>query len=98
MLEMLVGLNITNQEEYSNYRKHMTPLLEKCGGGFGYDFKISEVLKSQTEDSINRLFTIHFPSEKEMDTFFSNEDYIQIKKDHFVDSVKSTTIISTYER
>lgn len=98
MLEMVVGLNVKDDASYSKYREHMTPLLKKCGGGFGYDFKISETLKSQTKDTINRLFTIFFPNNEAMETFFSDEDYIQIKKDYFLDSVESTTIISTYTR
>lgn len=43
MIEMLVGLNITNDDNYTKYREGMTPILESIGGGFNYDFKIAEV-------------------------------------------------------
>ena len=52
--EMLVGLHVTNDEMYQAYREKMTPILIECGGGFGYDFRISEILKSQTDGEINR--------------------------------------------
>ncbi|KAA3605238.1 MAG: DUF1330 domain-containing protein [Calditrichaeota bacterium] len=97
-LEMLVGLNVTDDNSYQNYRNEMTPILEEFGGGFGYDFKVSEVLKSQTEASINRVFTIYFSSEDSMNEFFTNEEYLKIKKRHFEASVSDTTIIATYER
>ncbi len=59
-MEMLVGLRVVNDEAYQSYRDAMTPILNRYGGGFGYDFKVSEVLKSRTEAPINRVFTIYF--------------------------------------
>ena len=56
--EMLVGLEVIDDNAYNNYRQEMTPLLEQCGGGFNYDFKVSELLKSQVSENINRVFTI----------------------------------------
>ncbi len=97
-LEMLVGLNVTDDNFYQNYRNEMTPILKEFGGGFGYDFKVSEVLKTQTKAKINRVFTIFFPNEESMNKFFSNEDYLKIKQKHFEGSVSDTTIIATYER
>ena len=64
--EMLVGLHVTNDEMYQTYREKMTPVLVECGGGFGYDFRIAEVLKSQTDQEINRVFTIYFPDKEAM--------------------------------
>ncbi len=97
-LEMLVGLNVVDDEAYQSYRDEMTPILKSYDGGFGYDFKVSEVLKSKTEAPINRVFTIYFSSEDSMNSFFSNDDYLKIKKRHFEKSVADTTIIATYER
>ncbi len=97
-LEMLVGLNVVDDEAYHSYRDEMTPILKSYDGGFGYDFKVSEVLKSKTEAPINRVFTIYFSSEDSMNSFFSNDDYLKIKKRHFEKSVTDTTIIATYER
>ena len=96
MIEMLVGLNVINDAEYAKYREGMTPILDSIAGGFGYDFKIAEVLKSTTENKINRVFTIFFPSEEKMNSFFTNKEYLKIKETHFSNSVESTTIISTY--
>ena len=97
-VEMLVGLQVIDERVYQAYREEMTPILEKYGGGFGYDFKVSDVLKSETEAPINRVFTIYFLDEDAMDSFFSNKAYLEIKKRHFERSVTDTTIIATYER
>lgn len=98
MLEMLVGLNVSNDENYAQYRKGMTPLLTSVGGGFGYDFKVSEVLINKSGNDINRVFTISFPSKEVMKSFFSNPEYLKIKSEFFEGSVLETTIISTYEK
>ncbi len=76
----------------------MDPILLSYGGGFGYDFKLSEVLKSKTEAPINRVFTIYFSNEDSMNSFFSNDKYLKIKERHFEKSVTDTTIIATYSR
>ena len=68
--EMLVGLEVTDDAAYTSYRQEMTPLLEEYGGGFHYDFKISEVLKSKVSENINRVFTIFFKDEDSMNAFF----------------------------
>ncbi len=96
--EMLVGLHVTNDKVYQDYREKMTPILVECGGGFGYDFKISEVLKSQTDEEINRVFTIYFPDKEAMQQFFSAESYRAIKAKFFESSVASTTVIAEYTR
>ena len=98
MHEILVGLNVTDDVNYTKYREAMTPILEEMGGSFGYDFKIAEVLRSETASLINRVFTIRFPSEEVMGEFFSNEKYQTIKDEFFENSVESTTIISSYQR
>ncbi len=95
---MLVGLNVIDDEAYQLYRDEMTPILLSYGGGFGYDFKISEILKSKTEAPINRLFTIYFSDEDSMKLFFSNDEYLKIKERLFEKSVTDTTIIATYGR
>ncbi len=98
VFERLVGLNVVDDEAYQSYRDEMTPILESYGGGFSYDFKVSEILKSKTEAPINRVFTIYFSSEDSMNSFFSNDEYLKIRKRHFEKSVTDTTIIATYER
>ena len=95
---MVVGLNVIDEEAYQKYRDEMTPILKSYGGGFGYDFKVSEVLKSRTEAPINREFTIYFSDEDSMNAFFSNDEYLKIREKHFEMSVTDTTIIATYDR
>ena len=96
-VESLVGLNVVDDEAYQLYRDEMTPILNRYGGEFGYDFRVSEILKSRTEAPINRVFTICFPNEKAMNSFFSNEAYLKIKKIHFEKAVTDTTILATYQ-
>ena len=97
-IETLVGLHVVDEKQYQSYREQIMPILRNYGGEFGYDFKVSEVLKSLTEAPINRVFTISFPTQDLRDSFFSNEKYIKMRQDYFEKSVTDTTIIATYER
>ena len=96
--ERLVGLQVIDEAGYQAYRDAMTPLLVACGGGFGYDFKIAEVLKSATPEPINRVFTLHFPDQATMETFFADPRYQEIRRQHFDRSVAAVTRIAAYER
>ncbi|MFT5177301.1 MAG: hypothetical protein ACI90R_000338 [Alteromonas macleodii] len=96
--ERIMGLHVTDDEEYQKYREGMLPILGSFGGSFGFDFKISEVLKSKTENPINRVFTIDFPSKEVMEAFFSDSSYIEVKNRYFQTSVGSVTIISMHEK
>ncbi|MCF8060493.1 MAG: DUF1330 domain-containing protein [Bacteriovoracaceae bacterium] len=96
--EMMVGLQVKNDTSYTNYRDAMGPILKSYGGGFRYDFKVSETLKNEEERPINRVFAIYFENKEKMDEFFSNPEYLKVKSEFFVASVKATTIISEYER
>ena len=95
--ERIMGLDVIDDQEYQKYREAMAPILKSFGGSFGFDFKVSKVLLSKTEDNINRVFTIAFPSQKHMEEFFSNPDYLAVKEKYFNNSVKSKTIISLHE-
>ena len=96
--EMLVGLYVIDDQKYQKYREAMQPILSTYGGGFGYDFRVCEVLRSGSDAEINRVFTINFPDAGKMDEFFSNPEYLKIKQKYFESSVGSTTIISSYEK
>jgi len=96
--ERVMGIHVIDDDEYQKYREGMRPILESFGGYFGFDFKISEVLLSKSDDQINRVFTIEFPSEKIMNKFFNDPEYLKVKKEHFENSVKSTTTIAMYEK
>ena len=96
--ERIMGIYVIDDIEYQNYREGMLPILKSFGGSFGFDFKVSKVLLSKTEDDINRVFTIDFPSKKLMDDFFSDSDYLNVKERYFDNSVKSKTVISMHEK
>jgi len=98
VFEMLVGLNVIDDENYQQYRKNMTPILHSYGGKFGYDFKVSEMLMSETSNVINRVFTIQFSDKEKMEAFFLDTDYKSVKEKYFEKSVESTTIISGYTK
>ncbi|MCZ7603995.1 MAG: DUF1330 domain-containing protein [Melioribacteraceae bacterium] len=96
MYEYLVGLNVTDDASYQKYREGMTPILKSYGGGFNYDFKVSEVLITQSQNKINRVFTLFFPDKETSERFFSDPEYLEVKKAYFEKAVESTTIISRY--
>ena len=96
--EILVGLHVLDDLKYENYRKAMKPILTDYQGGFGYDFKVSEVLISPDNNDINRVFTINFSSKNKMEGFFSDAQYLVVKEKYFVESVGSATIIASYEK
>jgi len=96
--EILVGLNVLDDDLYSQYRAAMKPILTNIGGGFGYDFKVAEVLLSEVSEKINRVFTIHFPCKADKESFFADEGYLKVKEKFFIKSVGDTTIISSYEK
>ena len=95
-LEVLVGLEVLDDEQYTRYREGMTPILEAHGGFFRYDFRIAEVLKTDAPHPINRLFIISFPNAATRDAFFSNDEYLQVKREFFEPSVNGATMIAEY--
>ncbi len=97
-IERLVGLFVTDDDLYQKYREGMIPILHSYGGGFGYDFKVSDVLKSEVESPINRIFTIYFENEEALNSFFSNEEYLEIRNKYFESSVSAITTIAKYVR
>lgn len=92
----LVGLRVADPEGYGRYRAAMTPILERYGGRFGYDFVVSEVLRSEVEAPINRVFTIIFPDRPTCEAFFADPEYRQARQAHFEPAVTHTTIIAEY--
>lgn len=96
--ERVMGLNVIDDQAYQRYREAMLPILKTFGGAFGYDFRVSEVLLSKTEDDINRVFTIEFPSKQKMQAFFENPDYVSVRNRHLKHSIKSKTVISMHEK
>lgn len=98
MYEFLVGLEVSDKGAYSDYRAAMAPILSAFGGGFGFDFVVSEVLLSKVDTPINRVFTIHFPNKTISENFFSDPEYLKVKAQFFDVSVSHVTIIAGYEK
>lgn len=96
MFNRLVGLNVSNEEGYERYRNLMRPILESYGGSFRYDFKVSDVYKTEAEHVINRVFIIAFPNQAASEKFFNDERYLEVRREFFVPSVSGATIISQY--
>jgi uncharacterized protein (DUF1330 family) len=94
----LVGLHELDDGAYDDCRAAMRPILDRFGGGFRYDFKIAEVLQSESTEPINRVFTIHFADETSKDAFFAHPDYQVIRERHFEHSVTNTVVISEYRQ
>jgi len=95
--EMMVGLTVTDEVTYQQYRDAMAPLLAAHGGGFRYDFTIGKVLKSASDHPINRVFAIYFGSSAQKDAFFAHPDYLAIKAKFFQRAVVGTTIFGAYD-
>lgn len=96
--ELLVGLTLRDPALYAEYRRRMTPLLVEHGGGFRYDFVVSQVLATESDPEINRVFAISFPDRAAKETFFARPDYLAIKDELFERAVKTRTILAEYER
>ena len=96
--EFLIGLHVTDEESYGQYRAGMTPILHEYGGLFRYDFRGGEVLASETTEPINRLFVISFPSRQVADRFFADEAYAEVRTTYFDSAVQAITTIAAYER
>ena len=96
--ERIVGLTVTDDAAYQEYRAAMGPLLEAHGGGFRFDFTIAEVLKSSSDHPINRVFAIYFADRERMAAFYANAEYRRIKAAFFEPSVAGATVIGEYDR
>ena len=95
--EMLMGLLVTDDSGYTRYREEMLPILEEHGGGFRYDFRVSEVLRTQAGHEINRVFTICFPDKSARASFFADDRYREVRKNFFDESVEGSTLIAEYD-
>ncbi len=95
--ENLVGLHVTDESSYQRYRDEMTPILSRHGGGFRYDFKIAETLRSATPATINRVFVIFFPDATAKVAFFANAEYLVVRELYFAPAVAAVTLMAEYD-
>lgn len=93
----LYGLKVTDDAQYTRYRAAMLPILHQHGGSFGYDFVISEVLKSESAEPINRVFSICFPDSQTASRFFSDPSYLAVRRELFTGAVSAVTSIASFD-
>lgn len=96
--EMIVGLTVTNETDYARYREEMTPILQSHGGGFRFDFKIAEVLASEANHEINRVFAIYFKDREHKERFFGDNRYMEIRAKYLEKALNGRTLIAEYSR
>ncbi len=95
-VNLLVGLQVTDEESYGRYREGLRPILEAHGGSFRHDWRIAEVLKTEADHPINRLFVISFPSSQARERFFGNDAYLKVKQRFFEGAVGGVTVLAEY--
>ncbi len=93
---MLVGLQVTDERAYASYRDAAAPFLLRHGGAFGCDFRVAETLKADAGHTINRVFTLRFPSLEAKEAFFADPEYRAARERLFVPSVAGATILGRY--
>jgi uncharacterized protein (DUF1330 family) len=98
MIETLMAVNVVDPDSYAKYRAAMSPLLEAHGGSFGLDLWVGEVLRAPDSKPFNRVFTIVFPSPERREAFFSNPQYLAVRKALFEPSVSAVTELGRLTR
>ena len=96
--ERLIGLQVTDDALYQQYRDAMSPILARYGGYFRYDFRIADVLKNEGGSPINRVFALDFPDKAKKEAFFADAEYLAVRDKFFKLSVGAVTTIAEYER
>jgi uncharacterized protein (DUF1330 family) len=92
-----VGLQVADEAGYRRYREAIAPLLQQHGGRFLYDFVVSRVLISETEQPINRVFLISFGDRASADAFSADPAYIAIRRELFDPAVAAATQLATWQ-
>jgi uncharacterized protein (DUF1330 family) len=95
--EMLVGLNVTDQKIYAQYRAEIASLLDSAGAGFRHDFEIARTLKTDASHEINRVFVLRFPDRAARDRFFADPRYLEIRSRLFAKSVDAGGALAEYD-
>jgi uncharacterized protein (DUF1330 family) len=96
--ENLMGLHVTDESGYQQYRAQITPILHSYGGDFRYDFRIAEVLVNGSPHPINRVFVIRFPDQATKEKFFADPAYLLARRAYFETSVAGVSVIAEFVR
>ena len=91
------GLQVANDALYRRYREGMLPILHHHGGSFGYDLAVSQVLASETDRPINRVFTIRFADRARAAAFFADPSYLAVRRERFEPAVAAVTQIAAFD-
>jgi hypothetical protein len=73
------------------YREAMLAILRRHGGAFDYDLLVSQVLKSEVETAIDRIFSMIFPDANAHQRFFADPASREVRRTWFDASVGSVT-------
>jgi uncharacterized protein (DUF1330 family) len=95
---LVYGAQVEDEAMYRRYREGMIPILQQHGGAFIYDFAVSRVLISETEQPINRVFAIRFARRAGADALFADPSYLAVRAAWFEPSVAAVTQIGTFEQ
>jgi uncharacterized protein (DUF1330 family) len=90
----IYGLQVEDEAQYTRYREAMTPIFARFGGRFGFDLRVSEVLKNEAGGGINRLFSMRFPSASAAARFFDDPDYRAVRARLFEHAVSSVVCLA----
>jgi uncharacterized protein (DUF1330 family) len=86
-----MALEVKDRARYAEYRARMTPILHAHGGAFGIDLDVAQVLKGPLDATgnatLNRVFSIEFPSRAVRDRFFDDAAYRAVRSEWFEPAV-----------
>ncbi|MEM6430182.1 MAG: DUF1330 domain-containing protein [Deinococcota bacterium] len=96
-VEVLAGLNVTDETSYHAYRDGIKAILEQYGAHFTHDFKVAETVVNTSDAPINRIMTLRYPDMDALNTMSQDEAYLSVRGQYFDKGVKDTTIIAMYD-
>ena len=96
MIDAFYGVNVVNEHLYAAYRAQMLPILAEFGGRFVVDVRVKEVLRSPVAQPFNRLFTIRFPSSAQLEAFFGDPRYLDVRARLFAPSTAGVTDLGRF--
>jgi uncharacterized protein (DUF1330 family) len=96
--DMLIALTVSDDASYARYRQAISPFLARHEARFRYDFRVSDLLSTEGDASINRVFVLSFPDRMRKDAFWGDPEYLATKARLFERCVQTFTLIGEYER
>ena len=97
-VEIQLAMDIADADEYSKYRRAIAPVLDRYGGRVMHEFRVSEVVQSDSDVPVNRVATIRFPNRRAREAFFADPQYLAARQLHFEAAVRSSDRLAEYER